>query len=172
MVPPDLLSLKIRCAAWPAVYSELLRTLENKCVDATRKDQKSKKQSGGATFGKDLGERRCWPLCPQRPKCTDRIQWPRERPGVPWLGLRTSTAGAMGSIPGGGAKGLQAVWRSQRTVKNPTARASGSPEMLVSLNSRSPHPPASSPLFSHSSPPALTFHLPALDNPLHDQLPL
>lgn len=59
MAPSDLLSLKIRCAAWPAVYSELLRALENKCVDATRSDQKSKKHSDGAPFGKDLGERPC-----------------------------------------------------------------------------------------------------------------
>ena len=40
MAPADLLSLKIRCAVWPAVYSELLRALENKCVDVTKNDRK------------------------------------------------------------------------------------------------------------------------------------
>ena len=38
--------------------------------------------------------------------------------GVQWLGLSTSTAGAMGLIPGGGAKSLRAVWCSQKTKKS------------------------------------------------------
>ena len=80
--------------------------------------------------------------------------------GVQWLGLSTATAGAMGLIPGGGAKSLQAVCAAKKQ-KNPMARASGSPETLMSLNSR-PAPlsrslPLSSPLFSH--PLLLPFHL-------------
>lgn len=57
MVPPDLLSLKIRCAVWPAVYSELLRTLENKCVDVTRKDQKKQEAVWWSSIWERLGRK-------------------------------------------------------------------------------------------------------------------
>ena len=36
---------------------------------------------------------------------------------VQWLGLRSSTAGGMGSIPGQGAKIPQATWCNQKTKK-------------------------------------------------------
>ena len=37
---------------------------------------------------------------------------------VQWLGLRTSTAGGMGSIPGRGTKILYAAWHSQKKKKD------------------------------------------------------
>ena len=36
---------------------------------------------------------------------------------VQWLGLRASTAGGTGSIPGQGTKILQATWRGQKKKK-------------------------------------------------------
>lgn len=116
MAPADLLSLKIRCAAWPAVYSKLLRALGKTNVWMRLGMTESKKHfltelHLGQTWEKDLVDLSVLRGPSAQSECNGQGNSLR----VQWLGLSTSTAGAMGLIPGWGAKSLQAVWCSQKT---------------------------------------------------------
>ena len=124
----------------------------------------------GKTWGKDLVD----PSVLRGPSAHSEHNGQGNSLGVQWLGPSTVTAGAMGLIPGWGAKSLQAVCaaKKQKPKKNPMARASGSPETLTSLNSRPLPPPAKLPTLLPSFPPAITFDFLALEDLLHDQLPL